>query len=160
VPRRPLEWESVEKLPTEKQQATFKKFLESGGDLSKLEKAAKDSGFSNGKQGAQSTMRAYAAHPAVIAALDNHKVTIDTLVGKLVDLKDAEHPNPNYGKDNAVQHKATVSLLQLADAFPSKKVDVRGQVDHKHQIVITSETMERIQKALPADAEIIDADPI
>lgn len=162
---KPLEWKSLEKLPTKRQHETFKNLEATGFDLNQLEKCATDAGYpaQYAKRIGVRAIIAHADNPAVIEALEKHNITVDRTIKKVSQIMDAKHPNPGYGgvADSPTQLKATQYAGQLLDLSPSKKIDITGNIKSQHEIKISFETIERMKKAdAMIEGDIIDAEVV
>ncbi len=159
---KPLEWKSLEKLPTPRQHETYKNWEKTGFDLSQIKDSAEKAGYP--KQYANTlgirAIIAHASNPAVLEALEKHNINIARVIGKVDQIMDAKHPNYG-GPDNPTQLKATQYAGQLLDIAPSKKIDITENIHKKEEITIRFETSERIKMAdKMIEGDIVDAEVI
>jgi len=163
--------QSLERLPTERQQKTFENFVARGCDIKQLGKAAEDAGYPK-KYAWFLGFRAIKAHkdnPYVLMALEKYGVSIDRIIKTISDKMDAKHPNPHYGykkdgkwqraDDSMAQLKAIQMAIKLIDIEPSKKLDISGEFSSHQDIHITIEDISRIERTEAIiEGEVLDAD--
>lgn len=134
----------------------LKFYAATGFDESKKAECAVKAGYS--EKGARARANRVLAHPVfreiINQELDDQGINAKRLVNKIDQLLECKHPFAPNMPDNKEQRETTKMALQLRDAFPPKKLDVR-KLEARYDL--TDEDKERLDKIDWGD-EVVDGE--
>jgi len=112
---------------------------------------------STAKTGANRILNMPVYREFILGELEKQNISAERVVSKIDELLDCKHPFRSNMPDNKEQRETVKMLLQVMDAFPPKKVDIR-KTEARYEL--TGEDLERLNKENWGDEKVIEGEVV